>query len=511
MTPRTKTFYYRDNTGGSNMRSNEANVNQGPQQTEMVLIQNMDIYREGGFQAQLGNRQLNSSVSDATAVLGIGQYRSGDNTFAIYTKASGNAYVLPIAGGAEGAAIKTGLNASAVPKFVEYNSKVIAFNGSDQPWSWNGTASANLTGTPAAWATTKPTTADIDGGKRIFAAAGSSVYYNALGNENDWTTAADAGSFSNIFNDNTTITNVTNYGSKVSFHTGKPAIYLLSGSAPSSYSIDRIASNRAAPGKNAAATAQDYQYFFCGDAILPLITTDLGVVKLGKDYDISRKIKPFITGTESELPINSVDITYNRQVTLLPYDFKNQLITFFKTTGNTTFDTAAIFNLDNASWVFRKATPATCAARVGDYILIGTSDGRIIQEFYGTTLVSGAFQKRVLSPFFDFGAPDRFKQIVRFYIVFKSTTNLNVTFNLYTDYSSTLRYTQNITSTGISASAYGSAIYGTSTYASSQILDIQFPLNMQAKSFQFELLSADSTVDFRVIFYAFEVEGLDAH
>src|SRR4051812_13940750 len=102
MAPRTKTFYYRDNTGGSNMRSNEANVNQGPQQTEMVLIQNMDIYREGGFQAQLGNRQLNSGVTDATSVLGIGQYRSGNNTYAIYTKASGSAYVLPIAGGAEG-------------------------------------------------------------------------------------------------------------------------------------------------------------------------------------------------------------------------------------------------------------------------------------------------------------------------------------------------------------------------------------------------------------------------
>lgn len=509
--PRTKTFYYRDNTGGSNLRSNEVNINQSPTQTEMSLIQNMDIYREGGFQAQLGNRQLNTGVTDTSAVLSIGQLRKNGNTYAVYTKASGTAYRMLASGGSE-PAIMFSLNPSGVARFIEYNGKVVVFDGVNQPWSWPGSGTGSfLTGTPAAWATTPPSTADVDGGKRIFAAAGSTVYYCALGNENDWTTASDAGSFSNVFNDNSNITNITNYGAQIAIHTGKPAIYLLSGSAPSSYALNRIASNRAATGKAAACTAQDYQYFFSGDMVLPVITTELGVVKLGKDYDISRKIKPFITGTETELPINPVDSTSYASVILLPYDFKNQLLCYFRSVGSSAFDTCAIYNLDNGSWIFRKATVATCAARVGDKILIGTSDGKILEEFYGTTVVSGTFQKRVLSPFFDFGAPDRYKQIVRFYIVFKSTTNLSVTFNLYSDYGSTLKYTQDITSTGITSSSYGTAIYGESTYASSQILDIQFPINLQAKAFQFELLSADSTVDFRVLYYAFEVEFLDAH
>ncbi len=86
--PRTKTFYYRDNTGGSNLRSNEVNINKSPTQAEMALIQNMDIYREGGFQAQLGNRQLKTGVTDTSAVLSIGQFRKGGNTYAVYTKAS---------------------------------------------------------------------------------------------------------------------------------------------------------------------------------------------------------------------------------------------------------------------------------------------------------------------------------------------------------------------------------------------------------------------------------------
>lgn len=507
-----QTFYYRDNTGGSNLRSNETNVNQTTSQTEMVLIQNMDIYREGGFQAQLGNQQLNTGVTDTTAVLGIGEYKDGDSTYAVYQKASGNAYAILVGGGAEGSPIKTGLNASAVPKYVPYNGKVIMFNGADQPWSWAGSGTgSDLTGTPSDWSSTKPSTADVAGGTRILAVAGDSAYYNALGNENDWTTANDAGQFTGVFNDNTTITNVSQYGSKVVFHSAKPGIYLLNGATPSTYSVDRIASNRAALGKHGVVTATDYQYFNAGDSILPLITTDLGVVKLGKEYDITRKIKPFITATETELPINPIDPTYAKDTILLTYDLKNQLIAYCKTRGSTVYDTAAIYNLDSNSWVFRKATPVTCAARVGDYILTGTADGKILQEFFGTTIVSGNFQKKVLSPFFDFGAPERFKQICRFFIVFKSNTNLNVTFNLYTDYSTTLRYTQNITSTGITSSAFGYGHYGVSNYASSQILDIQFPVNLQAKSFQFELVSADSTVDFRVLYYAFQVEFLDAY
>lgn len=508
--PKPRTFTYRDNTGGSNIRSNEANVNQSEQQTEMVYIQNMDIYREGGFQAQLGNKQLNTGVTDTSAVLGIGEYKLNGSTYAVYQKASGKAYVIPVGGGAEPSPIKTGLNASAIPKYVQYNSKVISFNGSNTPWSWNNTASADLTGLPAAWTATKPNTADVDGGKRIFASAGNTTYFNALGNENDWTTAADAGSFTNAFNDSSSVNNISNYGDGVLIYTDKPAIYLLTGTAPASYALIKKASNRAAKGKLGVATVQDYQYFFSGDAILPMITTELGVIKLGKDFDISRKIKPFITATETELPLAAMDQTLSSQTILMPYDFRNQLIAYVKTQGSTVYDTAAIYNLDSNSWVFRKATPVTAAARVGDVILTGTADGKILQEFTGTTTVSGAFQKRVLSPYFDFEAPERFKQINRFYIVFKSNSNLSVTFNLYTDYQSTKRYTTTLTSTGITSSAYGSAIYGSSVYANSQILDIPLgPINLQAKSFQFELLSSDSTVDFRCLFYSFDIEYLD--
>jgi hypothetical protein len=507
----TQPFIYRDNTGGCNLLANEAHVNQTQQATEMVYLQNLEIYKEGGFSSQLGNLQLNSGVTDTSAVTSIGQYKLGNLTYIMYTKSSGKAYSIALNGGAEGSPIKIGLSGSAVSKFVEYNSKVVAFNGVNNPWEWDSASATDLTNLPTDWTTIKPTTADTDGGRRIFAVAGPNIYYCSLGNENDWTTSNDAGQLSDVFNDNTNIIALTNYGDNIAFHSGKPGIYLLSGTSPATYAIKKIASNRACVSKLGVATAADYQYFFSGDAILPIITTDLGVIRLGKEYDISRKIKPFINATDTELPLLPLDQTAKNTAILLPYDFKNQLVCFFKTSGSPVYDTQAIYNFDQNAWTFRVATPATAAARVGDNIIIGTSDGRIIQEYFGTKIVAGNFLKRILSPYFDFGTPNNQKQIIKFYLVCKSNTNLNVTFNLYTDYQSGIKYTQDITSVGISGSTYGAARYGISTYASTQIFDLSFDVNLQAKRFQFEILGSDANLDFRIIYYGFEIDTLDAY
>ena len=82
----TRTFIYRDNTGGSNLRSNEANINTASERTEMMLINNMEIYREGGFASQKGNIQLNTGVTDNSEMTAIGEYKTSNGTYAIYTK-----------------------------------------------------------------------------------------------------------------------------------------------------------------------------------------------------------------------------------------------------------------------------------------------------------------------------------------------------------------------------------------------------------------------------------------
>lgn len=506
------TFYYKNSTGGSNLRDNEAKLNNSENGTECTYIQNMEIYRGGGFASQNGNTQLNTGVTDNTAVIGIGEYKTASQTYIVYTKASGKAYFIPSVGGVEPAAIKTGLNGSATPVFCTFNGKIIAFNGVNQPWSFNGTITADLTGTPAAWTTTKPIAADVFGGKRIFAIAGSTIYYCALGNENDWTTANDAGSISNLFQDTTILTAIKNYGTRLAIHSAAPAIYLLGGSAPSDYAAAPIASNRSSVGKLAIATINDYQFFFSGDGILPVVTTELGAVKLGQANEITYKIKPFLTASDPELPIQPVDQTKLADSVLLPYYTKNNLVAYFKTQGSTTLNQSAIFNFDNNAWVFRQATPVTAAAVVGGNVITGTADGKILQEFSGIGVTGSVFVPSLRTCWFDWGKPEYKKRVLRVYIWIRSNTMVDVTLNVRTDYGTGIVWTRAMKPEDDTTGAiYGSGSYGVDTYASSAVYLTQFPLNLTAKTFQFEFISNNPEFDFRIIQYSIEVEQLGAY
>jgi hypothetical protein len=511
----TRTFVYEDNTGGVNLRSNEAKANGTEQGTEFLRIQNFQIYKDGGFSAQKGNTQLNTGVTDDTKILGIGQYRTTNTTYAIYTKASGKAYAMDVNGGAE-TEIKTGLNATAIPQFVEFNGKVQCFNGQDTPWEWNGSGSgSNLTGLPAAWTTTKPHAAGVHKGTRIHAAAGDTLYYCALGDENDWTTVSDAGSITDIFNDVTEITAVYPYANAMGIHTNAKSIYTLSGTSPSSYTADQKSTNRAALSKLGIAVIDNMQYFYSGDGILPLMTTDFNVIKLGYQSDIASKIQPFLTASDTELPMTAASqlAADKKTVILLPYYDSNELVCYFKQDGDTTYNIAWIYNFNLGAWVYRKASPVTAAALVDGKVLTGTSDGKILQEFSGATLATGdSFQKNLLSAWTDFGSPTIRKQIKRAWYWFKTSQNLDITMNFRKDFDPSIIIPREITeSSNTAAAAYGSGAYGYDNYASSTLLTVDFPLNMQFKDFQWEMVSDDNQQDYRLIRYAFEVEYLDAY
>lgn len=503
---------YRDNTGGVNLRSNESNINQGPQHTEFEYLQNLDIYRRGGLAAQKGNSQLNTGVTDTTAVLGIGEYINGSTTYAVYVKASGKAYIMNADGGAE-TEIYSGLNGSAVPQFANFNSAIIMFNGVNQPWAYSGTGGGSgslLTGTPAGWSSDPPTCGAAIRGKRLVALRGSTVDWCAAGNYNDWTTGSDAGSVTDPFSDTSPFGGVGIYGDQLALH--KPTsnrIYLMTGDSFSTYAVSPMASNKAASGKLAFTTINDFHFFFSGDGIYPLVKTNFNVIRLGPDSKISDKIEPFLTGSEDELPLLPVDRTTLDKVILLSYDLRNALVAYFKTSGSTTYDTAAIFDFDTQSWVFRKATPVTAAAKVGDYILTGTSDGKILREFTGTSVVNNAsFIKRALSPWMDFGLPGHKKSLAQMYMWFKSTTALNMTLKLRADYATSYLNTYAITTAGDADSAsYGVGAYDTNTYAASAIDFFHFAPRNTFRSFQFDLTSNDSTTDFRMLMFGFEPEG----
>ena len=507
-----KDFFYTDNTGGVNLRSNQARVNQTLQATEMRLISNMDLYEEGGFVTQKGNVQLNSGVTDDEAILGLDGYKINDTWYVIYTKASGKAYVMSLSGGPE-TEIKTGLNSAAKPKFIQFNSKAICFNGVDTPWAWNGTSVSNLTGLPASWSSIKPHDAAVYRGGRIFAIAGSTVYYCALGNENDWTSPGDAGSLSNLFTDDSTLTGVVDYGSALAIFSSRPRLYLLTGATPSTYSVDPKATNDSLTGRYAWAKDTENLYFFTGNWIKPLVTTDLGVIKLNAQLEITRRIAPFISGIKSILPMVPIDRTRLDEPILLSNQLKNELIGYFPQPGYTGFTIAAIFNMTTGGWCFRQATEITCAAVINGVVVTGTNDGKILQEFQGSSVVAGSFQKRILSPWFFFESPKSKKSILRMWLWFRAPASTTLTIRFFTDFNDNLALEERtITLSGDEGSAaYEIGEYDIDTYGGELIELKDFAPNLTARHFSFELLSDSDGTEYEFIAYGFEVEYLDAY
>jgi hypothetical protein len=508
-------FIYRDNTGGVNLRSNEANINSGQERTEATFINNIEVYKEGGFSAQNGNTQLNTGVTDETEILGIGQYKNGSDVFAVYVKASGKAYYMNVTGGAE-TEIKSGLNTTAIPQFVEFNGKVLCFNGQDAPWAFDGSTipAVNLTGTPAAWSSEKPYTAAVYRGGRVFAASASTLYWCALGNENDWTAAGDAGQITALFSDNSDIVALADYDTAIAIFTASPKIYLLQGTSPANYTTDPVASNRAAKGKLGLAKSNDQLFFFAGDSILPLITTELGVIKIAKDTDLTYKISPFINGEGGELPLLELSPTLASSAILLSNVKKNELIAYFKSVSDNGYDTAAIFNFNSLSWVFRQGTPATAAAMVGDKALTGTADGKVLEEFTGTSIAqvtatgvtNSTFTKQLYTAWFGFNQPYFQKRVTRFFVTVKSAGPVTLTLKLNKDYNSDVVWEREIEIGSNSDSAYGEATYGSGTYGTTSVQFSDFPIDLWFKTLRAQFETTDDALSFRVLEYAFEVE-----
>ncbi len=501
---------YRTATGGVNLRGGVTTLNQDPQRPEFALLMNVETYQDGGLVGQQGNTQLNSAVSDTSAVLGIGEFKTGSSVIAVYVKASGSAYAMVEGGAADGTAIKTGLSTSAIPHFCQFNGKILVFNGVDQPWSYDGTTAANLTGTPSAWSSTKPNFCAVHRGGRVLTAVGSEVYYCVLGNENDWT-GTGSGFLSTLYGDKSPVIGLGQFGEFSTIHTNNPAIYLLGGQAPADYTVVPIASNRAAVGSKAFANINNRQWFFTGDAIIPIEQTQLNQVQIGGDNDIGSKIKPFlyyVNNLENILPL--ADST--RKDTILVADFiRSQLLVYGKQLGSSTYNITAIFNFLQGAWTFRQATPVTTVARVGNTIMTGTSDGKILKEFSGENLASGALlEKKVITSWLDFGSMFSKKQLEKFYVLVDINNQSTMQVTVKQDWSRQAVQSFPVVQP-VAKDVYGTATYGTATYSGSNILDHSESIEGKFRSIQLDFDLSASDTSMKLLGYGFDVKVLDAN
>jgi hypothetical protein len=502
--------WYTKPTGGINALFARGAVNQATEGTEFTYLQNLESYREGSLIGMLGNVQLNTGVTDNTAILGIGEWVYSGGDLLIYGKASGNYYSMPVTGGPE-TLIASGKSTTAVPRFVNFQGYIIVFNGVDAPWQYNGTAT-NLTGTPAAWSTNKPYDADVLGA-RIFAVSKDGVFWCAAGNQNDWNTASDAGSFTNQFADASFPRAITALGSSLALFSVGNRVYSIDGTSPANFSVTRYSGNRTLTGVQAHAIFNRYLFYFTGNTIIPIYINDFGTKMIQEELDLGLKIKPMLTPIDPHMVIPQMDQTQLSSVILLPYYNKNYLLVYFKGTASSTYNYCLCYSLEQKSWTVRAMQPITAACAAENNVYTGTSTGQILKEFTGFTRADGQPIQMVLqTPWFDWNRPDLFKQINTLYLNFIYGISSNITINIYKDYSETAAISRTINNLKTySPGKYGSSAYGVSSYGTNIIDFYLGELNINAKTLKLEVIVNDIVSDFELCGMGFEIELNDGH
>lgn len=415
---------YFNNTGGINRYSSISSLNESEKHTDWYDAQNVEGHKSGGITKMKGNVNIcNSSLPVGTKILGIWDYRKGDTSYPVVNTSEGKLYRFNIDTGIL-SEVYSGFNADAKCSYVNYNNGVIISNGINSPVFYEeGVGASLLAGTPPVGQAMEVHKA------RIFIGSGSTLHYCALGNHNDWTTQDEAGYISNFHNDSSKIIALKNYGEYLAIYK-EQGIYFLSGATPSEFVITPVA-DKGIKSTWCTATVNNNQYFFTGEAILPIKFNELGQIRLSEE--ISTKIKPVFAELDASRFHNAFCVDYEK---------KNQIWFYLPTENSSDLDICYIYDYLHGAWYKRVGIPVISGTVINGVIYTGTSDGRILKEDFGDNFDGNCIEAWWYSPWFSFGKSGIPKEISSFNIWIYQNQNYPIEFLYSKDYD-TLNYEQN--------------------------------------------------------------------
>ena len=209
---------------------------------------------------------------------------------------------------------------------------------------------------------------------KLFLGCESTLRWSKTGDPTDFTASNDAGYTSNFHSDNSNITAIKVYGEYLVIHK-HDGCYLLSGDDNSSFSISPLG-GKGSVSKFSVINTSDKQIFW-NDGLFNLSSiTNLGQIIPGDDM-IKRIKSLFSTVKRSKL--NLVCLEYHKA--------KGLLMLYVVDGSGSELNKCYVFNENykHKPVVTREAIPITGVCYYKGEIITCTSDGRILQEFYGNT------------------------------------------------------------------------------------------------------------------------------
>ena len=481
-------FHYFKNTGGINKFADVTTLNSSETNTDWHDAQNVEDHKSGGITKMKGNINIcTTSLPANTLILGIGDYVKGSDNYPMVNTSEGKLYRLDLTTGVLTQKF-TGLNASAKCCYANYNNGVIMTNGVNTPVFYEeGVGASALTGSP-------PTGRPIEIYKsRVFIASGSTLYYSALGNQNNWTAANDAGYISNFYNDSSPIMALKIYGEFLAIYK-QYGTYILSGSSPTDFVIKPIL-NKGAVSPWTVGTVDNRQYFFNGTSIAPLQFNDLGQVRAADE--ISTKIKNVFSDLNSA--------KYSETV-CIPYPQKNQIWFYFASKNSTTLDICYVYDYFHRSWNKRVALPITCGAIINGIIYTGTSNGKILKEDCGNNFNGAAIEAWWLSPWFTFGNPEAPKEVLSFYVWLYKDQMYSIDVLSCQDYNPFDENVDSITTIQDIDLVWDVSNWDVGYWSGNNVIKKKIAINGQFESLQVGVRNLQADQPFTLVGYSFDVD-----
>lgn len=232
----------------------------------------------------------------------------------------------------------------------------------------------------------------------------NTLYYSGVGygdntNETYWTEGAeesDAGRFNNFFGDNSLFTGLMPWSEYLVIHKSKQT-YLLDGtSSDSTQWILSPYSHYSVDSQQGIVVANSAYYGYVRDAggIYPILQRTI-YNSTFEGGELSFKIKD---------SFKYIDLENLQNIYATFHPLNNWIMFYVPTLTNGLSNHCYIYDIKTKTWLYREVPQdVTCAFKFDNKVYIGTRDGLVLEEFYGTSFNGEPIEFYWLSPSYMWG------------------------------------------------------------------------------------------------------------
>lgn len=244
------------------------------------------------------------------------------------------------------------------------------------------------------------------------------LFYSELGSYRNFDIEHGGGVIRNLFNDTSSITAIGLYSSYMIIHK-KFSSYILDGksSEPENWQLSPYSQITCQSQQSFTVFGRDY--FVYDDAtvgIYPLTTQTI----YGDKY-VGQQVSERINNLFKNL--RSWD---TEEIFICRLPQRRQIILYMPFKGESSSNIGIIYDFHTKTWLKRKVPQqVTIAFEFDNEVYIGTSDGKVLREFYSQTFDGEPIIAYWRSPWFDFGDSTHYKSFKEFIVSMVEEYNCN--------------------------------------------------------------------------------------